>query len=76
MNDIKTEFIRQLKGFANTLTQYVSTNSGDWSIKGFIDTEKNIYTISFDTKIISKILESSCFLNLKSLLILSVTELN
>jgi len=29
----------------------------DWVVKGFIDTYKNIYTISVDTKVISKILE-------------------
>lgn len=31
--------------------------AGDWSVKGFIDTSKNIYTISNDTKVISKIIE-------------------
>lgn len=54
---IKTEFIKQLKGFANSLTEYVSTKSGEWKIKGFIDAEKNIYNISNDSKLISKILE-------------------
>jgi hypothetical protein len=58
---IKKNFIKKLKTFADTLTEYVSTNSGEWSIKGFIDVEKNIYTISSDTKIISKILEIQLF---------------
>ena len=31
--------------------------TGEWTIKGFIDIYKNIYTISSDTKIVSKILE-------------------
>ena len=57
----KEEFIDNLTEFAKSLTEHVSTNSGDWSIKGFIDTEKNIYTISSDTKIISKILEIQLF---------------
>lgn len=57
MENEKSIFLKKLKTFANQLTEYVSTNSGDWRIKGFIDVEKNIYTISFDTKIISKILE-------------------
>lgn len=57
----KEEFIRNLSEFTKSLTRYVSTNSGDWSIKGFIDVEKNVYTISSDTKIISKILEIQLF---------------
>ena len=61
MVDIKKEFIEKLKQFAETLTQYVSTHSGDWNVKGFIDVDKNIYTISADTKIISKILEIQLF---------------
>lgn len=32
-----------------------------WVVKGFIDTYKNIYTISVDTKVISKILELMLF---------------
>jgi len=58
---MKDKFLAKLKEFAETLNAYVSTNSGDWSIKGFIDVEKNIYTISSDTKIISKILEIQLF---------------
>ena len=66
MSNEKQLFIQKLKEFAKTLTQYVSTNSGDWSIKGFIDTDQNIYTISSDSKIISKILEIQLFPMLKS----------
>ncbi|MEK7432955.1 MAG: type II restriction endonuclease, partial [Cyanobacteriota bacterium] len=43
------------------LKSYVSTENGEWSIKGFIDVYKNIYTISSDTKIVSKILEIHIF---------------
>lgn len=57
----RTEFISKLREFGTTLTEYVSTNGGGWSIKGFIDVEKTIYTISSDTKIISKILEIQLF---------------
>ena len=57
----KQDFENLLKEFANTLTQYVSTDDGQWTIKGFIDVYKNIYTISSDTKIISKILEIHLF---------------
>jgi hypothetical protein len=33
----------------------------DWVVKGFIDTYKNIYTISVDTKVVSKIIELMLF---------------
>lgn len=57
----KKEFLDEIKKFAQTLTEYVSTESGDWTIKGFIDIKENIYTISSDSKIISKILEIQLF---------------
>ena len=57
MNDIKNEFLNKLKNFSKELTEYVSDKVGGWKVKGFIDIEKSIYTISSDTKIISKILE-------------------
>ncbi len=57
----KKEFEKQLKGFVAGLQKYVSTDDGQWSIKGFIDAFKNVYTISSDTKIISKILEIHLF---------------
>ena len=57
MSEEKTEFLIQLREFSSTLADHVSTNGGDWSIKGFVDVDQNIYTISSDTKIISKILE-------------------
>lgn len=57
MDEVKQKFINSLKEFSESLTDYVSTHGKDWKIKGFIDVDKNIYTISADTKIISKILE-------------------
>jgi hypothetical protein len=57
----KTEFENALKEFANTLTGQVSTVDGQWSVKGFIDAFRNVYTISSDTKIVSKILEIHLF---------------
>ena len=39
----------------------ISTREGDWIIKGFIDVYKRIYTISVDTKIVSKVLELLLF---------------
>lgn len=57
----KTAFKKELDKFADKLEKYVSTDHGEWSIKGFIDVYKNIYTISSDTKIVSKILEIHIF---------------
>ncbi|MBK5285179.1 MAG: type II deoxyribonuclease, partial [Bacteroidia bacterium] len=57
----KTDFKKKLDKFANELEKYVSTDKGDWTVKGFIDVYKNIYTISSDTKIVSKILEIHIF---------------
>lgn len=54
-------FAQALKDFAASLTEFVSTESGEWTIKGFIDVDENIYTISSDSKIISKILEIQLF---------------
>lgn len=60
-NKYKSDFKRELDKFADKLKKYVSTDNGDWSVKGFIDVYKNIYTISSDTKIVSKILEIHIF---------------
>ena len=60
-NKYKTEFKKELITFANKLKNHVSTETGDWSVKGFIDIYKNIYTISSDTKIVSKIIEIHIF---------------
>lgn len=57
----KTTFKTELDKFAQKLEKYVSSDNGDWTVKGFIDVYKNIYTISADTKIISKILEIHIF---------------
>lgn len=61
MSDIKKEFLDSLIEFSKELTEYVSDKVGDWKVKGFIDVEKSVYTISSDTKIISKILEIQLF---------------
>jgi hypothetical protein len=57
----KSNFKKALTAFAEKLQNYVSTENGEWSVKGFIDVYKNIYTISSDTKIVSKILEIHIF---------------
>jgi len=60
MND-KQKFAQQLTDFATGLQDHISTEDGQWTIKGFIDIFKNVYTLSSDTKIISKILEIHLF---------------
>lgn len=60
-NTYKNSFKKELDKFAEKLKQYVSTENGDWTVKGFIDVYQNVYTISSDTKIVSKILEIHIF---------------
>jgi hypothetical protein len=57
----KSAFLKALQAEATTFNKAVSTNRGDWIVKGFIDIAKNIYTISVDTKVISKIMELLLF---------------
>ena len=57
----KKKFENALNELVKDLKSYVSTETGEWTVKGFIDIYKNIYTISSDTKIISKILEIHIF---------------
>ena len=57
----KSEFKAGLCTLAASLSAHVSASDGQWTVKGFIDTFKNVYTISSDTKVISKILEIHLF---------------
>jgi len=57
----KEVFETQLKKFVRQFQKHISTGDGQWAVKGFIDVYKNIYTISSDTKIVSKILEIHLF---------------
>ncbi len=57
----REDFGRLFGAFVAGLSDYVSDTDGQWAVKGFIDIYKNIYTISSDTKIISKILEIHLF---------------
>lgn len=56
----KIAFGMNLKQFAATLTGFIAKGD-EWTIRGFIDIFKNIYTISSDTKIVSKVLELHLF---------------
>lgn len=57
----KETFLNELRDEVRTFGQTVATDKGDWIIKGFIDIAKNIYTISVDTKVISKVMELLLF---------------
>lgn len=58
---VKQEFKKLLKELAETLSSHVATSDSQWTVKGFIDVFRNVYTISADTKIVSKILEIHLF---------------
>lgn len=58
---LKNEFKTKLTAFVNSLIEHVSDDDRQWTVKGFIDVYRNIYTISSDTKIVSKILEIHLF---------------
>src|SRR3989338_727776 len=54
-------FQKSLLKHTEDFRKVLATPSGDWSVKGFIDVTKNIYTISVDTKVVSKIIELMMF---------------
>jgi len=58
---LKLEFKQTLTEFVESFKGHISTSDNQWTIKGFIDVFRNIYTISADTKIVSKILEIHLF---------------
>lgn len=53
----KKEFEKLFLDFIKELQEYCVDIENNWKIKGFIDIEKTIFSISKDTKLISKILE-------------------
>jgi hypothetical protein len=50
-------FLASLQSEIRSFAQAVATAEGQWIIKGFIDVYQNIYAISIDTKVVSKVLE-------------------
>lgn len=57
----KEQFISKLRHAVEAFAPELQTPSGDWAVKGFIDIHRNIYTISSDTKVVSKIVELYLF---------------
>jgi len=54
-------FLTLLQAHSAEFARAVATNEGEWIIKGFIDIYRQIYTVSVDTKIVSKVLELLLF---------------
>lgn len=54
-------FRESLVAYFDQLRERVETESGDWTVKGFIDVYQRIYTVSLDTKVLSKVLELLMF---------------
>ena len=54
-------FRENLLRYFDEFKQTLATDTGDWVVKGFIDVYRNIYTISVDTKVVSKIIELMLF---------------
>ena len=50
----KDSFLKALQEETDNFTKAVADQNGDWIVKGFIDVYKRIYTISVDTKVVSK----------------------
>ncbi len=51
------EFHSLLSSEISEIRKAIATDENQWIIKGFVDIFKNVYTITIDTKVISKVLE-------------------
>lgn len=58
---MEDDFRAALLQYFDDLRECVTTESGDWTVKGFIDIYRRVYTISLDTKVLSKVLELLMF---------------
>ncbi len=50
-------FLHLLQEETKTFQTLISTSNGDWIVRGFIDVLRRVYTISGDTKVVSKLIE-------------------
>ena len=53
----KNTFQNLLAEEVRTYKALLETKSGDWIVKGFVDINRNVYTVTNDTKVVSKIIE-------------------
>ncbi len=58
----KEKFFENLRLFADNLPSKILSKN-EWTIRGFIDIFRNIYPLTTDSKVISKILELHLYLN-------------
>jgi hypothetical protein len=63
--NIKDEFLMNIKEFTKELHTHTTDEKGDWKVKGFIDIDESIYGLSYDSKIISTIIEMQIASKLK-----------
>ena len=56
----KERFLSALREFLDTLSRQISQNN-QWTMRGFLDIFRNVYSLSTDTKVISKALELHLF---------------
>lgn len=57
----RVKFQQELTAKIVEFKRAVADDTGEWVVKGFIDVYRNIYTISVDTKVVSKIVELLLF---------------
>lgn len=60
-HEAAASFLEMLQGEAAKLNGLITQDDGDWIVKGFIDIFRNVYTISGDTKVVSKLIELMIF---------------
>lgn len=53
----KEKFTQLLSQEVESYKTLLETANNDWIVKGFVDIDKNVYTITNDTKVVSKIIE-------------------
>ncbi len=56
-DDFRNDLLTHFDQFKRTVTD----DAGDWVVKGFIDVYRNVYAISVDIKVISKVIELMLF---------------
>lgn len=54
---MSSDFRTLLLAYFDAIREQVVTNQGEWTVKGFIDIYQRIYTMTLDTKVLSKVLE-------------------
>ncbi len=61
----ENKFREDMLSHLNEYLSEIQDDEGNWTVKGFIDISKNIYNLSTDTKVISKVIEIMLFPKIK-----------